>query len=226
MEREQLTELVMRARSGDHDALEDIFRVCSNQIYFLALKNVKNRDDALDIVQETFISVFKNINKLKSIEAFNAWLCSIAINKCRKYWRNRKEVLLSGDESHDYIEIAEAGDSFIPQSAIESAETRSMIMSLIDSLPDEQRMSVILYYYKRFKVEEIAEIMECPLNTVKSRLFYARKQIKEGVDMYEKKGDKIYATGTVPILTRLFEITARENTIRKKYLRITGKSVE
>ena len=213
MDKDQLTELIMSARQGNQEALEGIFRLCRDMVYFLALKTVRNHTDALDIVQETFTAVFQNIRKLKNTNAFKGWLCQITVNKCKRFWKRNKDILLSSDENEGFEDITDADEDFIPQDALGKAETRNMIMSLIDSLPDEQRMSVILHYYEELKVEEIAKIMECPINTVKSRLFYARRQIKEGVENYEKRGVKLYGTRALPILTLLLREAAKESTI-------------
>ena len=216
MDRDQLTEVVVSAKHGNKKALEEIFSLCRDSVYFLALKTVKNHEDALDIVQETFVAVFQSILKLENPKAFESWLYQITINKCKRFWEKKREILLSNSEEQCFEEIIDTDECFIPQEALDKAETRNMIMSLIDSLPNEQRMSVMLYYYEGLRVEEIATIMECPVNTVKSRLLYGRREIKDGVKKYEMRGDKLYSMGTIPILTLLLEQYAKENTISKE----------
>ncbi len=215
MDKELLTALVLKARKGNRKVLEEIFRICHKPVYFLALKTVKNSDDAMDVVQETFLSVFQNIRKLKNEEAFFAWLCKITINKCKRFWEKQAGKMLSYDEDESIKEKMDTEEDFIPESVLDKAETRGMIMSIIDSLPDEQRISVVLFYYEGLKVEEIASVMECPVNTVKSRLFYARRQIKDGVEKFEAKAERFYGVASIPALSRLLEMSASENSMHE-----------
>jgi hypothetical protein len=91
-----------------------------------------------------------------------------------------------------------------------------MIMKVIDSLPPEQRMALLLYYYEELTVLQIAEIMDCPPNTVKSRLYYGRQQIKLAVEGYEKQGVKLYGAVPVPVLTELLRELAENNKLTEK----------
>lgn len=218
MDKDKLTEVIIGAKNGSKEAFEELFRMFRDSVYFLALKTVRNHNDALDIVQETFSAVFQNIQKLENEKAFKGWLCQITINKCKRFWERKKDMFISSDDGQVLGEIIDYDEDFLPQSVLDKAETRNMIMSLIDSLPDEQRMSVMLYYYEELKVEEIAGIMECPVNTVKSRLFYARRQIKEGVESFEKRGDKLYGIGALPVLALLLKEAASENAVPEDVL--------
>lgn len=205
----KVLEIIARLKSGDQEAFKELYELTHNRVYFLALKLVHSHDNALEVVQETYISVYKSIDKLYKPEVFNAWLSKIVINKCRDHLGKSKEVLLSENKDLENIDPSEAIEDttadFIPHEVLDMAETRNMIMALIDNLPDAQRTTVLLYYYQGLSVDEIAAIMESPVATVKSRLIYARRQIKTGVEGYESKGVKLYNISVSPMVASLLD---------------------
>ena len=183
----------------------------------MALKVLKNRDDALEVMQETYMSIYQNIGKLYRPEAFHAWLSKIVINKCRDRLGKPKDVLQNDKPDSEHGDLSDAVEDvsgeFIPHEVLDQSETRNMIMALIDSLPDAQRTTVMLYYYQELRVEEIAAIMECPVATVKSRLNYARRQIKTGVEGYEAQGVKLYNVAAAPLLLYLLAETSKQSAL-------------
>jgi RNA polymerase sigma factor (sigma-70 family) len=216
-ERDRIVEIVIRLKSGDQQAFETLYKYTHNRVFFLALKVLHNHNDALEVVQETYVSVYKYIGKLYKPEAFSAWLSKIVINKCKDYLGKQKEVLMTENEEVDGRDtdevIEDTTADFIPHEMLDKSETRSMIMALIDALPDSQRMTILLHYYQALSVEEIAAIMECPASTVKSRLLYAKRQIKAGVEDYEAKGVRLYSIAIVPVVIYLLEETAKASAL-------------
>lgn len=214
---DKITHIVIRLKNGDKKAFNDLYALTYNKVYFFALKIVRKHEDALDVVQDTYLSIYKSIDKLKNPEMFNAWLSKIIYNKCMDFLRKDKSILLSEKEdlsASDMIETVEDTSSdFIPHEALNDAETRNMIMALIDKLPNAQRMTIMLHYYQGLNVEQIAAIMECPAATVKSRLIYARSQIKTGVEAYEKAGVKLYNIAIAPMILFIFEEFSKQNTL-------------
>jgi RNA polymerase sigma factor (sigma-70 family) len=214
----RIIDSVVRLKNGDHQAFEELYELTYNKVYFLALKVVRNQENALEIVQETYISVYKSLDKLIKPEVFNAWLSKIVINKCKDHLGKPKDILLTENEDLKDIdvieEIEDTSSDFNPAEVLDKAETRNMIMALIDNLPDAQRTTLLLHYYQGLNVDEIAAIMECPAATVKSRLLYARRQIKAGVDGYEQQGVKLYNIGAVPLIIFILEEYAKENVLR------------
>ncbi|WP_283610317.1 RNA polymerase sigma factor [Faecalispora anaeroviscerum] len=211
MEAEQLSSIVEQAKNQDVQAITQLYEEYHNGLYFLCLKIVKNEDDALDLVQDSFLQAFDKLETLQNTERFGSWLNQIAANKCRDYLKKKKPLLFSqkqGDEdgAGEEFEIEDRNETLIPDQSLDTQETRRLIMQIIDALPDLQRMTVMLYYYEEKPVSEIAEIMECSENTVKSRLNYARKQIRAGVLELEQKGTKLY--GAMPMLFPLIQNAA------------------
>lgn len=214
---DKVIENIERFKKGDRQAFEELYELTHNRVYFLASNILHNHENAMEVVQETFISVYKSLEKLNKPEVFNAWLSKIVLNKCRDLLSKNKDVLFLDSENWDSNEIIKniedtSGD-FIPHDVLDKSETRNMIMSLIDNLPNAQRTTLLLHYYQGLKVEEIAAIMECPVATVKSRLIYARRQIKVGVEGYEQQGVKLYNVATVPMIIYILKAFAKENAL-------------
>jgi RNA polymerase sigma factor (sigma-70 family) len=216
-ERDRSIEIVVRLKNGDEAAFKELYELTHNRVYFLALKVVRNHEEALEVVQETYISVYKSIDKLINPQVFNTWLSKIVINKCKDRLGKQKEVRLTENEDLNYNEGMEAiednSSDFIPHEMLDKSETRNMIMALIDKLPEAQRTTLMVHYYQGLNVEEIAAIMECPAATVKSRLVYARRQIKTGVEGYERQGIKLYNIAIVPLIVFMLDEFSKDNVL-------------
>lgn len=213
----RITAAAMRLKNKDMQAFDELYALTHDKVYFLALKMLRNQEDALEIVQETYLSVYQSIGKLYNPEVFNTWLSKITVNKCRDFLGKNKEVLFSESKTYDEDDyditdtIEETDSTVIPHEVLDSAETRNMVMALIDKLPIAQRTTLLLYYYQQLSVDEVAAVMDCPVATVKSRLQYARKQIKKGVEGYEAQGVKLYSIAAAPLILFALEETAKHS---------------
>ena len=202
-EKEQLRELVEQGRRGDPQARETLVRLAQNKVYYHCKKMLKKEEDAQDAAQDVLIAMLTGLDKLKEPAAFWGWVNGITANRCRH--------LLSAPHTEWQIPESEEGDSLldsvedldetlVPEKALDNEETRRMILDLVDALPPEQRMCVLFYYYDEMSVREIAQAMDTSEGTVKSRLNYARKSIKAGVEDYERKGVKLYSVSPILLL--------------------------
>lgn len=202
-----LTQLVCKAQAGEASAFEQIYSLTNNKIYYFALKMVKNPDDAMDIVQDSYIAAFSKLSNLKSSEAFLSWMYTIVANNCKKFFIKNKNVSLFQDDDYSPLDnLSEDDDEFLPQAAVDNSEARRLIMNIVDNLPDAQRSCIILYYFSEMSVLEIASIMECSEGTIKSRLNYGRKQIKQAVlDLEQKKDTKLYTILPFGPIAALFQ---------------------
>ena len=130
------------------------------------------------------------------------------VNKSKDYLRKKKPMLfsqLSSDEEPDQeLDFEDERDTFRPEAQVDYRETKRLIQAMIDALPEEQRMAVVLRYLEDMPVKRIAQIMECSEGTVKSRLNYGRKAIKAQVLELEKKGTKLYCMPLIPFLYWMF----------------------
>lgn len=208
MQKENLASLVAKAQTGDNQALNDLFTKTYNDVYYFALKTIKDETLAADVTQETFVTIFQNINSLNDPVAYPAWSRQITYRHCLQHLKkqNREATV---DENEDgttiFDTLEEERTEFIPEENLDKDDFKKTILDMVDSLPEEQRTAVILYYYDELSVKEIAEIQGVTEGTVKSRLNYARKEIKASVESYEKKHNvKLRCAGVLPLLLWLF----------------------
>ena len=208
MEKEKLVALVTAGQKGDAEALNSLFNAFYNDVYYFALKTVKDQDLACDITQETFLKLINSLGELKEPAAFVTWMKQITYHECVRYFKKKKEVLADGDEDGGTVfdNVAEDRAEFIPDEALDQQDFRNTILAILDGLSPEQRAATMLYYYDEMPVKQIAEIQGVSENTVKSRLNYARKTIKSSVEDYEKKNNvKLHSVGLFPLIRWLFQ---------------------
>ena len=208
MERDKLISLVSKAKQGDPDALNDLFNAFYNDVYYFALKTVKDDQVACDVTQETFIEVINTLDQLEQEAAFVTWLKKITYHQCTRYFKKKKDVIVDEDEDGNTVfdTLQEEKADFIPEEALDKEDFKKTIMGMIDNLSEEQRAAVMMFYYDELSIKQIAEIQNTNENTVKSRLNYAKKGIKKSVEDYEKKnGVKLHCVGVLPLLLWLFK---------------------
>ena len=222
----ELESLVEKAKLGDMKAKEKLYLELVNKVYYFALKTVKNTDDAMDIVQDSFIMAFDKLYTLKEANAFQTWLFRIVGNNCRALFNKQsKNILLDEEELEDLGNIEDEKEN-IPCEIIDQKETSHLVMEIIEKLPEAQRSCILLYYYNEFSVGEIAEILVCSAGTVKSRLNYARKQIKEELLILEKKkGTKLYSTVPLGILLGLIKLLEEEEGLATETINDMGANI-
>lgn len=203
MEKEKIRSLVLQAGQGDRAAFGELYEETGRGVYFNCLKLLGNAQQAEDITQDTFMKALEKLDSLKEPENFSAWVNRIAVNNCKMYFRKNPR---NAEEESEKI-IDDTPDSkLIPDDYADSEEKRRIIMNIIDTaLTDEQRQTIILYYFDMMSVAEIAEIMDCSVGTVTSRLSAARKKIREAVLIYEEKNnDRLHAVIPIPVLSKIF----------------------
>lgn len=208
MERDKLISLVTKAQQGDQDALNDLFNAFYNDVYYFALKTVKDDQIACDITQETFVEIINTLGNLQEPAAFVKWMKQITYHQCTRYFKKKKDVIVDEDEDGNTIfdTLQEDKAEFIPEEALDKDDFKKTIMSMIDDLSEEQRAALMMFYYDELSIKQIAEIQGTNENTVKSRLNYAKKGIKKSVEDYEKKnGVKLHCVGVLPLLLWLFK---------------------
>ena len=203
---DKLLDAVGKAKLGDLEASTDLYNLTERMVYFTALKIVANEDDALDIVQETYVKVFSGLSTLRDDEAFISWVKLIVTNLSRDFMKKKRPVLFETDEDEARVlgSVPEVSEDFLPEHYADRRETSRLVMKIVDALPEVQRVTVMLYYYNGYSVSEVAEYMEVSEGTVKSRLNYARLQIRDEVEKLEKEGTKLYAI-PVFMLSRILQ---------------------
>ena len=203
MEKAELTALVVRAQSGDPGAMEELLRAAHTSVSYQCRKLLRDPRDAEDMTQEVLLAVYTKLDTLKTPEAFWGWLNQTTANRCYNAMkRSRVELQFAEDEEgHSVMDnLEELDEQQVPDKALDNAETARMIEEIVEGLPDAQRLCTLMYYYDEMSVKDIAENLGVPENTVKSRLNYARKAIRERVLDYEKKGVKLYGLSPLPFM--------------------------
>lgn len=170
--------LVIRAKDGDQKAYAELMYRYKDSIYFMALKMVNNKDDAMDLTVETFGKAFENIEKYKPDFAFSTWLFRIATNNCIDFIRKKRLNVVSlqslSEEDKDEKQLQIASDTLNPEQTSIKKQESEKLKSIVEQLPQRYRTLIILRYYDEQSYEEIAQQLDLPLGTVKAQLFRAR----------------------------------------------------
>ncbi len=218
MNKENMTALVRKAQQDDAKALQELMNEFYGQLYYYTFKYVQDADLAGDITQETCISIMTDLKKLRQPEAFTAWAYQIVENKVKLHRRKTvREAPMPEDEDGntplDTLEDTSA--SALPEQVYEDLEFQDTMQALLNNLPVEQRMALLLYYYEEMPVKEIAAVQGTTEGTVKSRLNYGRKAVKQQVEDYEKKtGVRLHSITPLPLLLAwLFGKNAAETAV-------------
>ena len=170
-------EWIIQIQSGDKDAFRRFYEAYSEYAIRTASAITRNREMAKDAVQETFIRVFRQIERYNPNIPFDPWFYRILTNECMR--------LLKKDSSYSKFEHPDLENE--PSLAEESVERLSNLYDVIQSLDDTHRIPLILKYVKGFSEKEIAEILDLNQNTVKSRLFKGRKRLQDQLTSTEKE---------------------------------------
>ena len=194
-------EIIKKAQEGSNESFTLIYNETIKTAYYVAKRILIDEDATEDVLQEAYIAVFKNISTYQTGN-LQGWIDTIVANRAKNYLRKKNPVLFSEMETEErpVVEFEEEKIEFRPDEKIDYDETKRLVLEIIDNLSSEQRLSVVLFYFENKSVKEIAEICECSENTVKSRLNYARKSIKEDVLELEKKGTKLYSVSIMPFI--------------------------
>lgn len=191
------------AKAGREEGYNYLYQQTYQKSYYVALKYMKQEDAALDVLQDAYIKAFKNLGQLQEADKFPAWFSRVVATKALDELRKTQAVLFSqmGNEDDEINVEDNFQDDRIdaqPEMAMDQAETSRLVQEMIDTLSDEQRLCIMMFYVEEMSVKDIAETLGVSENTVKSRLNYGRKNIKEKVLDLEKNGTKLYSIAPIP----------------------------
>ena len=177
-------ELVRRVQRGDRSAFDLLFLRHRHKIHGLVSRFVR-REEVDDVVQESFIRAYRALPRFRLESAFYTWLYRIAINTAKNYItaQNRRPNTLQGDI--DEIELSEATGALMelgdPENEYLTGELEVAIRKALDALPGDLKNAVTFREFDGLSYEQIAEIMDCPVGTVRSRIFRAREAIDKSI---------------------------------------------
>jgi RNA polymerase sigma-70 factor (ECF subfamily) len=175
--------LVERVQQGDRAAYDVLVRKYQHKIVKLIGRYVRDQSDALDVAQEAFIKAYRALPNFRGDSAFYTWLYRIAINTAKNYLVSEgrkpvdRDVDLQDPEQYDIQARLKHVDT--PEGMALTEEIRSTVEDAIDGLPDDLRTAIVLRELEGLSYEEIAQAMDCPVGTVRSRIFRAREAISE-----------------------------------------------
>jgi len=173
------------------ESFEQLFERYQTKIFNLIYRIVGDYEDAADLTSETFVQAFKGFDRFRGESQVYTWLYRIAVNTCRNYFRRmgrRRRVpsrSFEGLAPDELVEIERSGDWVqSPEQALESQELRREVMEGISALREDFRMVIVLRDLQGLSYQEMAEVLGCSLEAVKSRLFRARKLLSKRLEAY------------------------------------------
>lgn len=167
-------EIIARARAGDGEAFAAIVKQYRNRLFGLAMAMVKNRDAAEDVVQETFVKAYKNINKFRGDSTVYTWLYRITVNTAHNYLRRRREGTVDLEEVAPILEATDPG----PAALAYASEVGAAIEKAVASLPERQREVFLFHYFEQLTHREIARVLGITEGAVKAHYFHAIQKLK------------------------------------------------
>ena len=178
--------LIQRAQKGDHEAFATLVTEHQRYVYNLALRVLKNEEEALDLAQETFVRAWTALPNFRRQSQFRTWLYRIVTNLCYNRLPNlRRSLNELGDDTISEIpetDIALAN----PAHGLETRELRTYLHKAIDELDENYRLLISLRYQNELSYEEIANMLNLPLGTVKTGLFRAKEQLRRALERYQE----------------------------------------
>lgn len=179
--------LIQRFLDGEVVAFNSLVWRWQKPIYNFVLRYIASTEDAKDITQRTFFRAYKNLHKLKDRQKFSSWLYQIALNLCRdeaKLKHHNLQVSLdayneNGGHNIDHELQNHRIQGSNPEKVVEEHELQEILQQALTNIPEEQRTVVIMKEYQGLKFHEIAEILELPVNTVKSRMYYGLNAMRK-----------------------------------------------
>jgi RNA polymerase sigma-70 factor (ECF subfamily) len=179
-QREQLP--VEQAKAGDPEAWDQLFRRYQLPLYVYVFELAHQEQTSLDIVQETFIAAVRHIGGLRENEKFGGWLFGIAHQKCIQQWRKERRARAALEEmAQEPGELETSPDDWLVR-----REQEARFMKLLNELPLAHRSVLLLHFVEDFSLEDIAQITGAPIGTVKSRLHYAKRALR---NLLEKQSE-------------------------------------
>ena len=170
--------LLRRAQNGDAQAFDELMTVHEKRIYALCLRMTGNREDALDCAQEAMLRIWRALGSYRKQASFSTWVYRVATNTCLDYLRKKKtrpSVSLDAMEDDGFSPSDASGD---PVQQSEAAARKRTLAAGIASLPPDMRAALVLRDVQGFSYEEVSDILDTPLGTVKSRINRAREKLR------------------------------------------------
>ena len=177
--------LINLVKKGDKKAYEVLVLQYQDRLVFSVYKFLKDYELAQDIAQEAFVKAFKNIEKFRGDSSFYTWIYRIAINTAKNFLSTKSRKSEIYDDEIMELKLSESAvTSENPENILEAEELRSLMMDAIQGLPDDIRTTLSLREFDGLSYEEIAEVQNCPIGTVRSRIHKGREILDKTFSKY------------------------------------------
>lgn len=182
---EELVDSILAGNARDFDHLMERWQ---KPLYNFVLRFMRSEEEARDACQDAFINAYRNLDKFKKQSKFSSWLFKIAINRCNTLLKKRKRWRMFFEpaaEKEDYADVQM--DERNAEQLVEREQIFNRIRAAIEHLPPEQKTVLLLKEYQGMKFHEIGEMLDCPVSTVKSRMYYALDGLRKALKLVEVK---------------------------------------
>ena len=186
--------LVKRAKSGDYQAFDLLVLKYQSRLISTAFKFVKDVQIAEDIVQDSFIKAFNALESFREDSSFYTWIYRITVNTSKNFLvsKKRKSELLNSDLSEEASYEIEPVETYSPEDLLQATQLKKVITETIDQLGEDTRTALTLRELDGLSYEQIAEVVNCPVGTVRSRIFRGREVIDEAISQYKQDNKTKY----------------------------------
>lgn len=182
-------ELIQMLKTKDESAFNELYERYHKLVYYIAYQITRCEADAEEIKQEVFIKVLRYANDIKDTARFKYWLVTITHNECKRLFRSHKDKAMDEAKLDQLYVQAEKRREFLPEENIHYQEDMEVLMSCMLKLSDEQREVISLKYFGQMSIDEIAQLLDIPNGTVKSRLANAKKMLRADIEEYCRRND-------------------------------------
>ena len=181
--------LVKRAKSGDYQAFDLLVLKYQSRLISTAFKFVKDVQIAEDIVQDSFIKAFNALESFREDSSFYTWIYRITVNTSKNFLvsKKRKSELLNSDLSEEASYEIEPVETYSPEDLLQATQLKKVITETIDQLGEDTRTALTLRELDGLSYEQIADVVNCPVGTVRSRIFRGREVIDEAISQYKQE---------------------------------------
>lgn len=186
--------LVKRAKSGDYQAFDLLVLKYQSRLISTAFKFVKDVQIAEDIVQDSFIKAFNALESFREDSSFYTWIYRITVNTSKNFLvsKKRKSELLNSDLSEDASYEIEPVETYSPEDLLQATQLQKVITETFDQLGEDTRTALTLRELDGLSYEQIADVVNCPVGTVRSRIFRGREVIDEAISQYKQDNKTKY----------------------------------
>ncbi|MGE0132488.1 MAG: RNA polymerase sigma factor [Blastocatellales bacterium] len=178
-------QIIERTLAGETDAFSLLVRRWERPIYGLSLRMLGRDEDARDVCQETFLAAFRNLRKFRGDAKFSSWLYRIALNACHSRLRKQNGTFEQSIDQEDgegrKFELADAGAENLPD-RLHRNQRAELVKKALQALPPEMRQVIVMKEYEELTFAEIAEVLQIPVSTVKSRVYTGLQQMRSRLE--------------------------------------------